>query len=516
MASPMPQFEASKLTLPDVVTGHVAGLSVLANSSAMILPVHFPGTGESIASLQEDDATQVIAAVNVARERFRSGEWSKCTTAEKQSVFRAAAQAIRNNAHELALQESLCAGLPFAHLASRQIPRAAENFDFFADYIGQLAGETYDQLYEYRTVVTRQPAGVAAIFTPWNACLALSSMQIASCIAFGNSCVLKPSEFAPLAVLQLVRLLESVGLPTGVVNVVNGRGSVTGAALATAAGVDRISLTGRGDTARKVMAAAAAQLTPVHFELEGNSANIIFDDADIDRAIDGALVSAFGNSGQICIAGSRILVQQNIADRFIDAFVARTKNLQVGDPLDNRTEVGPMAFAQHQQKVLNYFALAENTDATLLTGGRAMPELGGGYFVAPTVFKVLDNNSPLCQEEIFGPVVTIQIFNEDEEAWTIANDSPFGLIGYCWTESLHRAQLFQQRLEAGTLWLNTPIARDLRAPFGGFKASGIGRDGPRHAADFFTEEKATIAALGKPPIRRMGVSRQREDNDDGA
>ncbi|MDG1064772.1 MAG: aldehyde dehydrogenase [Luminiphilus sp.] len=513
MASPMPHIEASKLTIPDVITGHVAGLSALTNSSATLLPVHFPGTGESIASLQEDAAAQVNTAVSAARARFHSGEWSQCTTTEKQRVFRAAAQAIRNNAHELALQESLCAGLPFAHLASRQIPRAADNFDFFADYIGQLAGETYDQLHDYRTVVTRQPAGVAAIFTPWNACLALSSMQIASCIAFGNSCVLKPSEFAPLAVLQLVRLLESAGLPSGVVNIVNGRGSVTGAALATAEGVDRIALTGRGNTARKVMAAAAARLTPVHFELEGNSANIIFDDADLDRAIDGALLSAFGNSGQICIAGSRILVQKNIADRFIEAFVARTKDLQVGDPLDDLTEVGPMAFAQHQQKILNYFALAENTDATLLTGGRAMPELGSGYFVAPTIFKVADNRSPLCQEEIFGPVVTIQIFNNDEDAWTIANDSRFGLIGYCWTESLRRAQAFQQRVDAGTLWLNTPIARDLRAPFGGFKASGIGRDGPRQAADFFTEEKATIAALGQPAIRKMGLGKRTKKDD---
>lgn len=507
MASPMSPIEAAKLTLPDIITGHTAGLSVKTNSSAVTLPVHFPGTGEIITHLQEDNAAQVNSTVDAAKVRFQTGEWSQCTVDEKQRVLRATAQAVRNQAQELALKESVCAGLPFAHLAARQIPRAAANFDFFADYIGQLAGETYDQLPEYRTVVTRQPVGVAALYTPWNACLALSSMQIASCIAFGNSCVLKPSEFAPLAVLQLVQLLEAAGLPSGVVNIVNGRGSVTGAALAKAENIDRISLTGRGATARKVMAAAATKLTPVHFELEGKSANIIFDDADIDRAIDGALVSAFGNSGQICIAGSRILIHANVADRFIEGFVARTENLKVGDPLDSTTEIGPMAFAQHQQQVLEHLALAKDTGATLLTGGHAMPELGNGYFVAPTVFQVSDNCSPLCQEEIFGPVVTIQVFNDDEEAWTLANDSRFGLIGYCWTESLQRAQAFQQQVDAGTLWLNTPIARDLRAPFGGFKASGIGRDGPRHAADFFTEEKATIAALGKPTLRKMGVSR---------
>ena len=505
MGSPILHESIANLELPDLITGHIAGLPVLPKTPAISLPVRYPGSGETIASLQEDDAAQVATAVAAAKARFESGEWSQSTIEERQRVLRATAQAIRTQANDLALRESICAGLPFAHLAARQIPRAADNFDFFADYIGVLAGETFDQLQEYRTVITRHPVGVAALFAPRNACLALSSMQVASCIAFGNSCVLKPSEFSPLAVLQLVHLLESAGLPSGVVNIVNGRGAVTGAALAQAEGIDRIAFTGRGDTARKVMSAAAERLTPVHFELEGNSANIIFDDADIDRAIDGALVSAFGNSGQICIAGSRILVQTQIAERFIERFVARAETLRVGDPLDSTTEVGPMGFAEHQQHVLNFFTLAENSGANLLTGGRAMPELGSGYFVAPTVFEVLDNHSPLCQEEIFGPVVTIQVFEDDEEAWAIANDSRFGLVGYCWTESLQRAQVFQQKVQAGTLWLNTPIARDLRAPFGGFKASGIGRDGPRHAADFFTEEKATIAALGKPAIMKMGM-----------
>ena len=367
-----------------------------------------------------------------------------------------------------------------------------------------MAGETFEQMSGYHTTVTRQPAGVAALFAPWNAPLALASMQIASSLAFGNTCVLKPSEHTPLSILRMVSLLEEAGLPPGTINVINGTGMKTGAALASSAGIDRIAFTGGGTTARQVMAAAANHLTPVHFELGGKSANIVFDDANFEQAIDGSLVNIFSNSGQICIAGSRILVQRGISERFIAAFVARTQSLKVGNPLDPTVEVGPMAFETHWQKVLDHITRAKSDGATLLCGGEAPADCSNGYFVTPTVFKVDHNQLPLCQEEVFGPVVSIQIFDEDEEAISLANDSRFGLVGYCWTNNIGRAQLFQQRIEAGTLWINTPLARDLRAPFGGFKESGIGRDGPRQAAEFFTEEKTTITAYGNTPIRKLG------------
>jgi acyl-CoA reductase-like NAD-dependent aldehyde dehydrogenase len=495
-------------TLPDIITGHIDGISVAIQAGATLLPVYFPGTGEQIAELQEDGADQVSQALASARHSFAAGVWAGQSTAERQRVLREGARLIRAHADELALIECLCAGLPASHLASRQVPRAADNLDFFADYIGVMAGESFEQLAGYRTVVTRQPAGVAALFAPWNAPLALSSMQIASSIAFGNSAVLKPSEFTPLSVLRLVQLLEEAGLPKGVVNVVNGRGAVTGAALAASAEVDRIAFTGGGATARQVMAAASQHLTPVHFELGGKSANIVFADADLERALDGSLVNIFSNSGQICIAGSRILVQREIADTFIEQFVARTQSLRVGDPLNPDTEVGPMAFSAHRDRVLQHIEKAISEGAELLCGGHALPDLGEGYFISPTVFRVDSNQLSLCQEEVFGPVVSIQVFDDDDEAFALANESRFGLVGYCWTGSLTRAQAFQERVEAGTLWINTPLARDLRAPFGGFKESGIGRDGPRQAAEFFTEEKATISALGKPPIRKMGASAQ--------
>ena len=280
-------------TLPAIITAHIDGVSEAVRAGATLLPVYFPGTGEQIAELQEDGAEDVSQALSSARHSFASGVWSRQSTAERQRVLREGARLIRAHADELALIECLCAGLPASHLASRQVPRAADNLDFFADYIGVMAGESFEQLAGYRTVVTRQPAGVAALFAPWNAPLALSSMQIASSIAFGNSAVLKPSEFTPLSVLRLVQLLEEAGLPKGVVNVVNGRGAVTGAALAASAKVDRIAFTGGGATARQVMAAASQHLTPVHFELGGKSANIVFADADFERALDGSLVNIF-------------------------------------------------------------------------------------------------------------------------------------------------------------------------------------------------------------------------------
>ena len=224
----------------------------------------------------------------------------------------------------------------------------------------------------------------------------------------------------------MIALLEEAGLPAGTVNIVNGSGSVTGAALASSPGIDRIAFTGGGSTARQVMAAAAAHLTPVHFELGGKSANIVFDDADFDRAVDGSLVNIFSNSGQICIAGSRILVQRGIAKRFIDAFVSRTQNLIVGDPLDPGTEVGPMAFAAHYHRVLAHIERAKSEGARLLCGGSAREDLGNGYFIAPTVFEVPNNQLSLCQEEVFGPVVSIQIFDDDDEALALANESRFG------------------------------------------------------------------------------------------
>ncbi|MEQ8516214.1 MAG: aldehyde dehydrogenase family protein, partial [Chromatocurvus sp.] len=229
-------------------------------------------------------------------------------------------------------------------------------------------------------------------------------------------------------------------------------------------------------------------------------------DCDLERAVDGSLLGIFSNSGQICIAGSRILVQRGIAGRFIETFLTRTRSLRVGDPLDPQTEVGPLAFRAHLERVVAHVARAREEGAEVLAGGAALADRGAGYYMAPTVLRVASNSLAICREEVFGPVATIQVFDTEEEAWEIANDSDFGLVAYAWTQRLSRALAAQERLRVGTVWINTPLARDLRAPFGGFKQSGIGRDGPRQCADFYTEEKATIVARGEIRLRRLGVS----------
>ncbi len=475
-----------------------------------------PGEGERIAVIDpateavlghfhEATADQVDEAVMAARVRFEAGDWRRASVPERQAVLRRVAQAIRQQAGTLAELESACAGLPIAHLAARQVPRAAENFDFFAEVIGQLAGETFEQMPGYLTLVTREAAGVCALVSPWNAPLALASMQVASCIAFGNACVLKPSEHTPLAVHRMVELMGEAGLPPGVVNVVYGTGPVTGDALVRHAGVDRIAFTGGTATARHIMAAAAEHLTPVHFELGGKSANIVFADADLDTALDGSLVNIFSNNGQICIAGSRILVERSVADAFVERFVARARALRIGDPKDPATEAGPLAFEAHLERVLAYAELARE-EGEVLCGGHRHPGFDRGYYMEPTVVRVEDNQRRICQEEVFGPFVTIQVFDDEDEALAIANDSDYGLVAYAWTRDLERTLRLQQGLQAGTVWINTPLARDLRAPFGGFKQSGIGRDGPRQSAEFFTEEKATIVPRGPVAIKALGAA----------
>ena len=491
--------------IPDLAVSRVGGVAVPSGAGSERIPLAYPGTGERVVHLQEADATEVDAAVGAAREAFETGPWPRLPVAERQRILRSAAGLVREHQHELAVVECLCAGLPVAHLAARQVPRAAQNFDFFADVIGTMAGETFEQEQGYLTTVTREPAGVAALLAPWNAPLALASMQVASCIAFGNTCVLKPSEYTPLSIIRLVELLEDAGLPPGVVNVVNGRGTVTGEALVSHPGIDRIAFTGGTETARHIMRAAAAHLTPVHFELGGKSANIVFADADFERALDGSLLNVYANNGQICIAGSRILVQRPVAERFIEAFTARVRRLKVGDPMDPATEIGPLAFEAHMARVLAYADVARSEGAEILAGGRRAEGFEGGWYVEPTAVRVDSNALRICQEEVFGPFATLQVFDEAEEAIAIANDSRFGLVAYGWTRDVTVALKLQESIRAGTVWINTPLVRDLRAPFGGFKQSGIGRDGPRQCAEFYTEEKATILARGPHPIKKLGT-----------
>ncbi len=428
-----------------------------------------------------------------ARAAFEAGPWRQMTPAERGVMLRRINALILAHAEELAVLHTLETAVPIQQARGMHVPRTAENFSFFADILTGLAGETYDQSGRYLSIITREPVGVGLVIAPWNAPLVLSSMKLAACIALGNCCIVKPSEYAPLSVLRLCELIQEAGMPPDVVQVACGPGATTGRALVRHKDVDAVGLIGGTATGRKIMADAADGLKKLGLELGGKSANIILASADFDRALDGALAGIFANNGEQCMAGSRILIEDAIADRFIDAFVGRTRNLRVGDPFETTTEIGPIAFKAHYDRMLAFSETARGASAyRVLAGARRADGFEAGYFFAPTVVETDDNMSPLCQEEIFGPFVTIQRVRDLDDALVRANQSEFGLASYVWSDDLPSVMRARKALRAGTVWVNTPMARDLRAPFGGYKQSGLGRDGLPGSIDLFTEEKSTI------------------------
>lgn len=486
---------------PDLVTSFIDG-AWIGERGGYRLPAFYPGNGEIISELQEADAAEVDRAVRSARRAFDDPSWREMSVDARQAVLYRIADAIDAHAMELATLETLNAGIVRRDVLSRQVVRAAHNFRFFAEAISQQPGQVWQQIKDHLTFVTRHPVGVAALIAPWNSPLALASMKVASAIAFGNTCVLKPSEQTPLSLARMVEIINTI-TPPGVVNLVNGRGAVTGAALVDHPEVDLIAFTGGTETGRHIMQAAGRRLKPAAMELGGKSANIIFADADQERALDGALISIFSNNGQQCLAGSRILVQDSIFDEFVDRFVERARKIRVGDPLDDATEIGPIASARHRQHILSYVDIAKSQGATLLTGGKALDR--PGYFIEPTAVLAPSNSDRVCQEEIFGPFAAFVKFSDMEDAVRMANESQFGLVGYCWTQNIDKALRVSQAVRTGLMWVNTPMVRELRAPFGGVKDSGLGRDGAAASMAFFTEEKTTTIPLADVPLRKFGV-----------
>lgn len=497
MSLPASPFDWAPKTVTSLIDG-----AYVAERSGHRLPAYYPGNGEVISELQEADAEEVDRAVRSARRAFNDPAWREMSVEARQAILYRIADAIDAHAVELATLETLNAGIVLRDVLSRQVVRAGYNFRFFAEAISQQPGQVWQQIKDHLTFVTRHPVGVAALIAPWNSPLALASMKVASAIAFGNTCVLKPSEQTPLSLARMVEIINTI-TPPGVVNLVNGRGTVTGAALVDHPEVDLISFTGGTETGRHIMQAAGRRLKPAAMELGGKSANIIFADADQERALDGALISIFSNNGQQCLAGSRILVQDSIFDEFVDRFVERARKIRVGDPLDDATEIGPIASARHRQHILSYVDIAKSQGATLLTGGKALDR--PGYFIEPTAVLAPSNSDRVCQEEIFGPFAAFVKFSDMEDAVRMANESQFGLVGYCWTQNVDKALRVSQAVRTGLMWVNTPMVRELRAPFGGVKDSGLGRDGAAASMAFFTEEKTTTIPLADVPLRKFGV-----------
>ncbi len=487
------------------VTGYGGGRFVAA--SGQDIPVIDPASGAQVSVLHESGADEVDAAVNFARSAFCSGEWAGASVAQRQKALMAIHDLILANTEELAALETLNTGIPYTQTKGMHVPRAAQNFRFFAEFINQDAGEVFTQEPGYMSFVTHEPIGVCALIGPWNMPLGLTAMKMAGALAFGNTCVVKPSEITPLTLSRLFELIDAADiLPAGVINLVNGRGHVTGEALCAHPDIDMVSFTGGTTTGARILSALAQGIKGGAMELGGKSPSIVFDDADFDRALDGAMLGSFMNNGQMCLAGSRLFVQDSIADRFIDEFTKRTKALRVGDPFDPATEIGPMINAAQVERVMGYVESGLSDGASLIAGGSRIDD-GDGFYIAPTAMLAESNALSICQEEIFAPFATLQTFASEEDVTERANDSLFGLVGYVWTADLERALRMSRQLATGTVLVNTPIMRDLRTGFGGVRQSGLGREGAKGSRAMFTEMKSTIIALEQSELPRMGRGR---------
>jgi aminomuconate-semialdehyde/2-hydroxymuconate-6-semialdehyde dehydrogenase len=451
-----------------------------------------PFTREAWASValgQPEDAELAVAA---ARRAFDDGPWPRMAPEERGRHLAALADLVDENADDLARLDTTDMGKPISQAKGKDVPRAAHNFRFFADFARGAEDESIPTSTGHHVYTRYEPAGVVAAIAPWNFPLMLETWKVAPALAFGNTVVLKPAEQSPASALRLAELAADAGFPSGVLNVVHGFGpGSAGEALTSSTGVDLVTFTGESNTGRAILATCAPTLKRVSFELGGKGANLVFADADLENAVDWSLKAAFTNAGQVCLAGSRLYVQRPIYEDFVARFVAVAEAMQLGEPLDAATEVGPLSSQEHYEKVTSYLEVAAAEGAKVLTGGDA----DDGWFVRPTVLTDVEPGMRVCQEEIFGPVVTLQPFDADEEAVAMANDTRYGLNAMVFTESLRRAHRVAAQLRAGTVWVNCFFVRDLRAPFGGYGDSGIGREGGKFSREFFTEAKAIVMEI---------------------
>lgn len=462
-----------------------------------------PSTNGPLARVAEGTEEDVDRAVQAARRAFDRGPWPRMSADERARILRRMGELILERVPTLSRLESQDTGLPLAQTARAQIPRAADNFFFFAEMATRLTGETYPVDDRFLNYTLRRPVGVAGLITPWNTPFMLETWKVAPCLAAGNTCVLKPAEWAPLSAVALAEIARDAGLPPGVLNVVHGFGEVAGAALVRHPGVQLISFTGETATGKEIMRNGAATLKRFSMELGGKSPVIIFADCDLERAVDAAVFGVFSLNGERCTAGSRVLVERPVYEPVVERLVQRASAIRVGDPMDERTELGPLIHPDHLSRVAGYLEIGRAEGARVACGGQRLADRPGNY-LTPAVLVDVRPGMRVEQEEIFGPVVVVLPFDDEEEALRIANGVAYGLAAYVWTQDLTRAHRVAHRLEAGMVWINSQNVRDLRTPFGGAKASGIGREGGHFSFEFYTELKTVHVALGRHEIPRMG------------
>lgn len=445
-----------------------------------------PATGSHICRIPLSDASDVDAAVDAARAAQPA--WGALSHSERADWLDRIADALEARYEEIAALESRDPGKPISLARTVDAHRSVSNFRFFAGILREHEGEVFEMASATNYVVNK-PVGVGALITPWNLPLYLLSWKVAPAIGMGNTVVCKPSELTPMTADLMMRVIDEVGLPAGVVNLVHGDGAGAGAPLVAHSDVDLVSFTGGTSTGEKVAASAAPAFKKLSLELGGKNASIVFADCDMDSTVAGVVRAGFLNQGQVCLCGSRVLVEDSVYAEFRDRFVDAVEAMRIGDPSDETTDLGALISEDHLAKVQGYVELAKQEGGTLLTGGTPCLPSGfeGGNWMAPTVIEGLSPDSRCSTEEIFGPVVTLHPFDSEDEAVAIANNTRYGLAGSVWTSDLDKGRRVSEAIDTGMVWVNTWLHRDLRVPFGGVKDSGVGREGGKWSLGFFSE-----------------------------
>jgi acyl-CoA reductase-like NAD-dependent aldehyde dehydrogenase len=465
-----------------------------------------PATGETLAEVAEGDKSDIDKAVVAARKAFE-GKWSKVSARDRGRMLYKLSQLIEERTPELAALETADNGKPIKESTYVDLPQVAENFEYFAGWATKIEGETIPvpgQMFNY---TLREPVGVCGQIIPWNFPLLMAAWKLAPALAAGNTIVLKPAEQTPVNAMELGKLIQEAGFPDGVVNIVPGYGETAGAALAGHKGIDKIAFTGSTEVGKLIAHAAADNLTKVSLELGGKAPNIVFADADIEQAVNGAMMGIFFNQGQVCCAGSRLFVEEGVKDQFLERLQAKSANIVVGDPMDQGTHMGPQVSEEQLSRIQGYCDVAQAEGATVLAGGKS-PELAAafqkGYFFQPTIFSDVKNQMRIAQEEVFGPVVSVISFKDEGDLIKQANDTIYGLSAGLWTNNITRAHRFAKAIHAGVIWINTYNMFNAASPFGGYKQSGYGREMGKHALDMYTHVKSVWVDLSGKPIGWFG------------